>query len=834
MTGVRLLQYFMRRRSAYRSLYICGPDQKGIDWMLQNCISSSGIRIVPIKILDRAAEFQFCLPRTRFYSVCSERVSLHDEGLDDCVHMPETCRGLPVVHEDKVVSPCKHGISRCSGDTEGSESADLRQRKNQEKTVWLRRHRVLNDGSYKDANAEGSGKVSDGIGDNQTWLKDESKIAGDDQGTEKQFKAVSSEEPHAKIHDFSDVDHIFQVLLLPKQSGLQKRDRDAIAKVFKHFLEEGWAKEQAIYHYHISAVIFPKAVSHFRKFFFSRTTPELKDHLLRLGPSAEGDRFLLPLFWEYSSRKFSTEVARYKALVETADLTKPDTWFPFARALKRKVIYHFGPTNSGKTYNALQRFKVASSGVYCGPLRLLAMEIYDNMNTEGVYCSLITGQEKREVPFANHVSCTVEMVSTVKPWEVAVLDEIQLIADQFRGWAWTRAFLGVQADEIHVCGDPSALKLLRELCAVTGDDLEEHSYERFEPLSISQQSLEGRFSKVQPGDCIVTFSRKEIFSIKRAVELLTKNRCCVIYGALPPETRTHQAKLFNDPDSGYDVLIATDAVGMGLNLNIRRVIFHTFEKYTGEELKKVSASQVKQIAGRAGRRGTVYHAGIATTFYSQDIPYLVQCMQEPFVEASCAGLFPGLEQIELFAAQLPEATFSKLLDSFSQKCQVDGSFFLCSCEHLKKVASVIDKVKDLTLEDKMSFILAPVNSRDAKVVGALLSFALAYSKRIPVHLSMGVPIGTARSVLQLMDLEARHQVISLYLWLSHHLPEEYFPHKEQAEQMAADIALIMGETLALANIRTSSVDPHPAKKKVLRNGRSHSAWTRSPQCLQWD
>lgn len=630
------------------------------------------------------------------------------------------------------------------------------------------------------------------------------------------------EDPSTKL-DLSDSEQVFQALLVSKPSGMPKHERDALAQVFRHFLEAGWALEQALFCCYVSSVIFPVAVSRFRKFFFSRCTPDIKTHLLELGPSADGDQFLFPLFSEFSSKEFPGEIARYKALVEKADLTKPHTWFPFARAMKRKIIYHSGPTNSGKTYNAIQRFKDASSGIYCGPLRLLAMEVFDSVNADGVYCSLSTGQEKKEVPFANHVACTVEMVSTQKTWEVAVIDEIQMLTDEFRGWAWTRAFLGVQANEVHVCGDPSALSLVRDMCAITGDEMEEFYYERFEPLSIDQQSLEGKYRNIQPGDCIVSFSRKEIFSIKRAVELGTTNRCCVIYGALPPETRTHQAKLFNDPNSGYDVLVATDAVGMGLNLNIRRVVFHTLDKYNGDMLKKVSASQVKQIAGRAGRRGTLYPLGTATTFYSRDIPYLVQCMQEPFVEAHSAGLFPMYEQMELFATQLPEATFSKLLDRFAETCQVDGSFFLCRNDNLKKVASIIDKVQGLTMEDKMSFILSPVNSRDPKVIGALLSFALAYSKKLPVHLAMVAPMGSARSVLQLMDLEARHQVLSLYLWLSQHFPEEYFPQKEQAEQMAAEIALLLGESLAQTDIRiVQSEHRGPVRKKVLNSQRRHS------------
>lgn len=607
---------------------------------------------------------------------------------------------------------------------------------------------------------------------------------------------------HEQKIDLSDSEQVFQALMASKQSGnMPKSDRDALIEVFNHFNDAGWSLEQASSRCYISSIVFPAAASRFRKFFLNRCTPDVRVHVLELGPSDQADQFLFPLFSQFCTMEFPVEIARYKALVETADLTKPHTWFPFARAIKRKIIYHAGPTNSGKTYNALKRFKEASTGIYCSPLRLLAMEVYDSVNADGVYCSLYTGQEKKEVPFSNHIACTVEMVLTTKSWEVAVIDEIQMLNDDFRGWAWTRALLGLQADEIHLCGDPSVLGLVRDMCAVTGDEMEEFFYDRFEPLSVHHQSLEGNYKNIQPGDCIVSFSRKEIFTIKRAVEQATSNHCCVVYGALPPETRTHQAKLFNDPNSGYDVLVATDAVGMGLNLNIRRIIFYTLEKYNGEMLKKVPPSQVKQIAGRAGRRGSLYQVGSVTTFYSRDIPYLIQCLEEPFVESCSAGLFPMSEQMELFATNLPEATFSKLLDRFAETCRVDGLYFLCRNDNLKKVACIVDKVKGLTLEEKLKFIFAPVNTRDPKVMGALLNFALACSQKLPIHLVMMTPSGSARNDLQLMDLEARHQVLSLYLWLSNHFPEEYFPQKEHAEQMAAEIALLLGESLSQTDIR---------------------------------
>lgn len=800
MSVRKLLHCLSRRRFTPRAIHTCTSNHSHTH-VLSNDIGLGHVGRGAAPNYDscqRKKECHTCVPHQMLFSVCPDRIASFDEGSETCIHHQEDLHGAS---EDQVT----HGKAGASIPPKRKRAKGVRKLK-EEVLQWSPGNSTFLGDQESLLGETKSEKGADGNAHKSTHTGAK-KDQGQRQGESKNGASVSKsgnskKERDPKNLDFSNVEQVFQVLCIPKQSGLQKYERDSLARVFKHFFEAGWASKQALQQCYISAMVFPMAVSRFRKFFFSRSTPEIQSHLLQLGPSAAGDQFLLPLFCEFSRREFPGEVARYKALVETADLTKPHTWFPFARAMKRKVIYHVGPTNSGKTYNALERFKKASPGLYSGPLRLLAMEVYDTVNADGVYCSLITGQEKKEVPFAKHVSCTVEMVPLLTHWEVAIIDEIQMLTDDYRGWAWTRAFLGLRADELHLCGDPSALTLVSQLCAVTGDDLEQHAYERFEPLSIDEKSLEGKYANIKPGDCIVSFSRKDIFSIKRAVEIFTGNRCCVIYGALPPETRTHQAKLFNDPNSGYDVLVATDAVGMGLNLCIRRVVFYSFDKYNGDMVIKVSASQVKQIAGRAGRRGTLYHNGFATTFFSRDIPYLVTCMQEPFVESSSAGLFPTNDQIELFASQLPEATFSMLLDRFAETCQIEGAFFLCRNDNLKKIASIIEKVKDLTLEDKMTFILAPANSRNAKVVGALLSFALAYSKKIPVHLAIVSPTGSATSVMQLMDLETRHHVLSLYLWLSQHFSEDFFPQREQAEKMAADIALTLGESLAQTGIGT--------------------------------
>lgn len=578
---------------------------------------------------------------------------------------------------------------------------------------------------------------------------------------------------------------------------LSRADYSVLLNIFRAFAKSPFASDQSLALY-IPSSFFPTAARRFRRFFLSRCPPHLTSHLLALGPSPAADRFLLPIFADFCLAEFPEDLRRFQSLMDSADLTLPHTWFPFARAMKRKIVYHCGPTNSGKTYNALQRFMEAPKGVYCSPLRLLAMEVFDKVNALGVYCSLLTGQEKKMLPFSNHTACTIEMIPTGDLYDVAIIDEIQMMSDPTRGYAWTRALLGLKADEIHLCGDPSVLNIVKNICKDTGDQLVVHHYGRFKPLVVEAKTLLGDLKNVRSGDCIVAFSRREIFEVKLAIEKFTKHKCCVIYGALPPETRRHQANLFNDQDNEYDVLVASDAIGMGLNLNIRRVVFYTLSKYNGDKIIPVAASQVKQIAGRAGRRGSRYPDGLVTTFLVDDLDYLIECLQQPFEEVKKVGLFPFFEQVELFAAQFPNVTFCELLDKFRDSCRLDGSYFLCRHDSVRKVANMLEKVKGISLEERYNFCFAPVNIRDPKAMFHLLRFASHYSQNRPVSIAMGMPRGSAKNDAELLDLETKHQVLSMYLWLSNHFKEDTFPYVEKAEAMATDIAGLLGESLAKA------------------------------------
>ncbi|KAH9764895.1 DExH-box ATP-dependent RNA helicase DExH16 [Citrus sinensis] len=404
------------------------------------------------------------------------------------------------------------------------------------------------------------------------------------------------------------------------------------------------------------------------------------------------------------------------------DLTRPHTWYPLARKKVRKVILHVGPTNSGKTHQALSRLESSSSGIYCGPLRLLAWEVAKRLNKANVSCDLITGQEREEVDGAKHRAVTVEMADVVSDYD-------------------------------------SAVPLIQQILQVTGDDVKVQSYERLSPLVPLNVPL-GSFSNIQTGDCIVTFSRHEIYRLK--------------------------ATRFNDASSEFDVLVASDAIGMGLNLNISRIIFSTMKKFDGVELRDLTVPEVKQIAGRAGRYGSKFPVGEVTCLDSEDLPLLHKSLLEPS---------PMLEEHFLENAKLSE------------------NYFFANCEEVLKVATVIDQLP-LRLHEKYLFCISPVDMNDDISSQGLTQFATNYSKKGIVQLREIFTPGTLqvpKTQAALRELESIHKVLDLYVWLSFRL-EESFPDRELAASQKAICSMLIEEfleRLGWQKPRVKKVTPRP-------------------------
>lgn len=555
-------------------------------------------------------------------------------------------------------------------------------------------------------------------------------------------------------------------------------DKSELLKVLNRFYKRKEMQKLAA-DQGLDARLFHQAFVSFRKYVLEMNTISADLHIIFndiiCGAGHIDDIF--PYFMRHAKQIFPM-LDCMDDLRKISDLRVPANWYPEARAIQRKIIFHAGPTNSGKTYHAIQRYLAAKSGVYCGPLKLLAHEIYEKSNDAGVPCDLVTGEERifvdQEGRQSDHIACTIEMCSVTTPYEVAVIDEIQMIRDPSRGWAWTRALLGLCAEEIHVCGEAATIDFITELMFTTGEEVEVHNYKRLTPFSISNQAVES-LDNLKPGDCIVCFSKNDIYSISRQIEIRGLE-CAVIYGSLPPGTKLAQAKKFNDPDDPCKILVATDAIGMGLNLSIRRIIFNSLVKPNvnekGEkELDTISTSQALQIAGRAGRFSSVFKEGEVTTMQRDDLPVLKEILGKPVDPIEVAGLHPTAEQIEMFAYHLPQATLSNLIDIFVSLSQVDGLYFVCNIDDFKFLADMIQHIP-LNLRSRYVFCTAPINKKQPFVCTSFLKYARQFSRDEPLTFDwvcrhVNWPMTPPKNIKDLVHLEAVHDVLDLYLWLSY-------------------------------------------------------------------
>ncbi|CAD5215396.1 unnamed protein product [Bursaphelenchus okinawaensis] len=575
-----------------------------------------------------------------------------------------------------------------------------------------------------------------------------------------------------------------------KEAGIKRQD---VSSILDKFCRRAEVREQAGVN-GINDKLFMRCFSVFRDRCLDPTQrgPALEVLLNDIKDHGHSVDLLFPQFLEHSKRVFP-HLEALEELKHISDLTQPHTWYEGTRSIYRKIIFHAGPTNSGKTYNALKAFREADTAVYCGPLRLLATEVFRKSNELGVDCDLATGDDRQ---FANsnhepakHLSCTVEMLSLDMQVDVAVIDEIQMLRDDQRGWAWTRALLGVCAKEVHVCGEPAALDIVCKVLDPIGEHVDVRTYERKSPYYVSNHALK-TIENVQDGDCIVCFSRKNILAVTRQLERRSIP-CAVIYGAMPPQTKLDQAARFNDPDDGTNVLVATDAIGMGLNLNIKRIIFFSLSK----GILLIPNYHALQIAGRAGRYGTQYAVGKVTTFFERDLGLLKDVLDQPVIPIQQVGIAPTFEQFELFAYHLPKASFVNLLDIFVSLCLVSDDYFLCNTEDIRELAVLIDNIP-LELAVRFNFCKVPL-----KVKGPLGTYfqkmARRYSSGFPLTEDWMAqmiewPAKPAETLNDILSLEYMYEILTAYVWLGLRY-EHMFPDVDVVKQWSTEVADLIGD-----------------------------------------
>ena len=345
---------------------------------------------------------------------------------------------------------------------------------------------------------------------------------------------------------------------------------------------------------------------------FRRAQPE--GHLARL---MEMERFPLqellshPLQYIYSVHYVPRAI---RSSLELLMELNPKDEYPEARAMRRHFVLHIGGTNTGKTYAGFQRLKAVKTGVYLAPLRLLALEAQELMLDAHVRCALTTGEEEDWQEGDTHVAATAEKLDIHAHYDVAVIDECQMIADPARGYAWTRAILGVLAPEIHLCAAPEARHLLVKLIESCEDSYEIVHHQRKVPLICMNRTVD--IMNLQPGDALITFSKIGVLSAAEDLRQHGKNPA-IIYGALPYSTRRKQVEAFLRGDVEY--VVSTDAIGMGLNLPIRRIIFMEADKFDGRERRLLKPEEIQQIAGRAGRYGMYDKGYVGATQHLSEI-----------------------------------------------------------------------------------------------------------------------------------------------------------------------------------------------------------------------
>ena len=448
--------------------------------------------------------------------------------------------------------------------------------------------------------------------------------------------------------------------------------------------------------------------------------------------------------------------------------------YPLARSMNRKLKFFVGPTNSGKTYQAMIELKEANSGLYLAPLRLLALEGYEELNKAGVPASLITGEEQLFNEEAAHVCSTIEMMDFDLDIDVAVIDEVQMLADIDRGWAWVNAIIGCPASSIIMTGSVNALDAIKKIAEYLGEELEVVKFQRKNELEIL--STHTSLNKLEPGTALLAFSRAEVLKLKS--RLSRKHKVSVIYGNLSPEVRRDEARRFRDGET--QILIATDAIAMGLNLPIKTVLFTNHKKFDGISKRGITVNEIVQIAGRAGRYG-MHEKGFLGATYKDTLEYITQEYEKPI--KTIKGPFNvkiNNAQLEALSNHLQTTSLTKVLTYFAKNMNFSGPFKAANLSSMLTAAKIVDEKFNLKLEDKYLLAQAPMTTKSPLIVQAYSAYVAAVLKNKVTRYAPSITMPKkAITTKDLLLVEDEIKKISLYLWLGHKMPE-LFPDSIKA------------------------------------------------------
>lgn len=451
-----------------------------------------------------------------------------------------------------------------------------------------------------------------------------------------------------------------------------------------------------------------------------------------------------------------------------------DQIFPNPQLGSRHLEAYLGPTNSGKTYQSIQALKTlkhGEHGVYLAPLRLLAMEVCEDLRSQGVAVSLVTGEERDLDPHAQVVCSTIEMLDSHQHYAVAVIDEMQSITDEQRGWAWTQALFELSADHLFLLGSPAVASLLIGFAETTGDTLTIHHTKRFTNLRVTPQPVQPK--TLNKGSIFVVFSRNSVIRWGEYFRQCGRS-IAQIYGAMPPEVRREEARRFRSGEA--DILVATDAVAMGLNLPAHTVVIGEGTKYNGRTVTDIPQPLIRQIAGRAGRYGhhdIGYAAGIDTGIHHQIRQAM--CKTDNDIHFPSIFVAPTHTWVARAIDAVPDINTHDLLVAWQETLK-DSEWFTCmNLSQTLEKARILDGMTGsdrLSMQERLQILTAPVDVRAGQM-------QLFRSMVTAILDQRCYPSPTYAVKARTEELESDYKHLSLYCWFHYHY-SQIFPEIQKA------------------------------------------------------
>lgn len=503
-----------------------------------------------------------------------------------------------------------------------------------------------------------------------------------------------------------------------------------------------------------------------------------------------------------SKRESYHEKTAFAALLKDPRFQEYHKLYP-ARNLKRQWTAYLGPTNSGKTHDAIQALANCRRGIYLSPLRLMALENQERIEQMGVPCSLVTGEEEIIREGATHFCCTVEEFGRFRheQWDVVIVDEVQLLADSKRGWAWVDALVSAYTPQLMLTGPMLIEPSLRTLAAICADPLEVVQKQRLSPVEVSRSPV--ALQNLEHGSLVVAFSRRTVLELKGLIESTGKT-VAVVYGALSPEVRREQARRFRDGEA--DIMVATDAVGMGLNLPAKTLCFYADEKYDGTENRLLNVQEVKQIGGRAGRYGMA-ESGVITAFDQKTLKSIKKLFHEDDkpVDLSQFQVRPSFEHLQIISEELGEQSLLQAWHIFIRNINFGEEFVAVLPDELAEWIELIDEPA-YPLALRWIFACTPVRGG---LEGLASQHALRWLDDICEKRAISLP--TIQVNADLSSMEGGLHVIETYIHLARGLGE-FFPDLEMAKEIRTSLNEAI--TKALSKKRA----PSKTDKRIVEGG----------------